>query len=104
MRFVRRPWGWWLVLLDRPRFKVKLLKFVSGRSLSLQYHNHRNELWLFLKGEGNFWLDKDNQYCRGGEFRLVDVAKLHKYRATTNTYVLEIQYGERCFEEDIVRV
>lgn len=88
-RFVRRKWGWYLTLLDRKHFKVKLLRFKRGGNLSLQYHNHRKELWLFL---GN------------GEYSEIPEQTLHTHYALKPTYVLEIQYGEKCEEADIVRI
>lgn len=94
-----RPWGWWLVLLNRRYFKVKLLRFKPGGALSKQYHNQRNELWLFLCGAGKF----NNQRIRAGEWRLAQKRRKHRYIATSRTWVLEIQYGDICIEEDIVR-
>lgn len=89
-RFVRRQWGWYLVLLDRRHFKVKLLRFRKNKSCSYQFHYHRNELWLFLTGS------------RSGSYMSVPRQQVHHY--TGPAYVLEIQYGDKCLEEDIVRV
>jgi hypothetical protein len=91
MRFKRRQWGWWLVLLDRKHFKVKLLRFNGKRRMSRQYHRNRNELWLFLSGN------------KSGKWRQHYKMKEHTYTGP-KAYVLEIQYGARCIEEDIVRV
>lgn len=111
-RFRKRPWGFWLVLLDRKHFKVKLLRFKKGGKLSEQYHEHRNELWIFLSGEGHFQGDRDWHLSQpwGGygvesdEWRLASAKTIHWYEAYKPTWVLEIQYGEKCVEEDIVRV
>jgi len=120
-RFCKRPWGWWLVLLDREHFKVKLLRFNSLGSLSRQYHSHRSELWLFLSGGGGFYtgakdavknnyVDCDSnlsdQTVLAGDWALADQGKQHRFRngAKRGTWVLEIQYGEKCVEEDIVRI
>lgn len=108
-RFVRRSWGWYLVLLNRRHFKVKLLRFKAHHACSMQYHHHRSELWLFLRGDGEFWRggeDDDYGYfdAHRGDSIVVDVNALHRYVAKRPTLVLEIQYGEKCEEEDIVRV
>jgi hypothetical protein len=92
-RFKKRAWGWYLVLLNFRQFKVKLLRFKLGGQLSVQYHNHRSELWLFLTGvhKGNFWL--------------INKGEVHTYYANgERPLVLEIQYGEKCNESDIVRI
>ena len=108
-RFVRRKWGWYLVLLDRAHFKVKLLRFKKCGTCSKQFHNHRGELWLLMKGGGVFSRggvedDYGHWNVYGGDAVLVPQTSTHMFSAFKNTYVLEIQYGERCLEEDIVRV
>ena len=92
MMLVKRKWGHYLTILDRARFKVKILRFKTGGKLSKQYHRKRNELWLFLSG------------VHTGTYRYFPAGTLHTYRALKITYVLEIQYGEYCKESDIVRV
>lgn len=114
-RLVKRKWGWYLVLLNRKHFKVKLLRFWKGKSCSMQYHNYRNELWLFLSGKGlmSYWENPNSNKKRAfvwdfnmtnGAFHHVPIAQIHQYEADMLTYVLEIQYGKKCLEEDIVRV
>lgn len=110
MRFRKRPWGWWFVILDRKHFKVKLLRFKSGGQLSTQYHNERQELWLFLKGACDYEFSTPlGVYSSYGDFSAGSAARigermLHKLKAKEITWVLEIQYGEKCDEEDIVRI
>lgn len=113
IKFVRRSWGYYITLLDRKHFKVKLLRFKKGGECSLQYHHLRDELWLFLKGNGQFTLIPDSRRPDdpNGVFEaygdsVIKVGKLavHKYLAIIPSLVLEIQYGEKCDEEDIVRI
>lgn len=93
MRYARRTWGWYFVLLDRKHFKVKLLKFKRKGRLSIQYHKLRNETWLFLSGK------------HSGEYWYIPQGDVHTYYAENEApLVLEIQYGELCDESDIVRI
>lgn len=78
-------------MLDRKQFKVKLLWFNGKHRMSRQYHELRNELWLFLSGK------------RQGKWKLNPVHQEHTYTAG-KALVLEIQYGVRCEESDIVRL
>jgi mannose-1-phosphate guanylyltransferase len=103
-RFVRRQWGWYLVLLDFPHFKIKLLRFHQGKSLSLQYHESRNELWLFLLGGGCFKLGSHFTTVAEGDYILAEKGAEHKYYASRSTWAIEVQYGDKCVEEDIVRI
>jgi mannose-6-phosphate isomerase-like protein (cupin superfamily) len=90
-RLVFRTWGWYLVLLNRKRFKVKLLRFNGKRRMSRQYHKFRNELWLFLTG------------AHKGTWRKHHKRKEHTYTGD-KALVIEIQYGSKCEESDIVRL
>lgn len=111
MRFKHRTWGWYLVLLDRKHFKVKLLRFKKNGELSLQWHEHRSELWLFLSGRGYI---SDNKQCwyesltwtfgNPGYARNIFPMEKHTFIAEKVTWVIEIQYGEKCEESDIVRI
>lgn len=100
MRFARRPWGFWVVLLSRRNFKVKLLRFRKGGSISLQKHSHRHELWLFLSGGGSMAF---NIPPVAGDYRMIRRFSKHKYTAHKTTWVLEIQFGSYCIESDIER-
>lgn len=88
-RFVKRSWGWYWTILDRKYFKVKLLRFKRGAQMSNQYHLLRNELWLFL---------------RDGIWQSIPKEHVHTFKANKTCYVIEVQYGDKCVEEDIVRV
>lgn len=102
-RFRRRPWGWWAVLLDRKHFKVKVFRVSGGCALSRQFHLYRRELWCVLKGYGQLTGDVYPSCIKAGDFVSIGLRSWHKFMAVRPTWVLEIQYGEKCQEEDIVR-
>lgn len=104
MRLIRRAWGYYIVFLDRKHFKVKILRFNNGKACSRQFHRLRNELWLILSGSGTMYLDGDITSLRSGDCASVPCDTFHQYTPCKNTTVLEIHYGEKCDEEDIVRV
>lgn len=99
-RFSRRKWGWYLTLIARKHFKVKLLWFKKAGCCSKQYHNSRNELWLLLKGAGVL----NRRRLVAGDSHVVLKKKIHQFTAIKPSLVLEIQYGEKCSEDDIVRL
>jgi len=101
MRFAKRKWGFWIVLLSREHFKVKLLRFKTGGALSMQRHQNRAELWLFLSGDGIMMYNTPPQ---GGDYKMIRPGHWHKYTALKPTWILEIQYGKHCKEEDIERI
>lgn len=107
-----RDWGYYRILhTDGPELKVKELTIEPGKSLSMQVHQQRNEFWFISKGEATVnSLDKDGQTIKRGTF--LEQNHLHVYKnewhqLSNNTNeplkIIEIQYGENCVEEDIVR-
>ena len=93
-----------MVLLDRKHFKVKLLRFRRGGRLSLQTHQLRREMWLFLCGSGIVTKGTKKTMASNGQVMIIPRRIKHSYAAERVTWVLEVQYGDKCTEEDIVRV
>ena len=62
-RRVYRPWGWYESIDQGPRFQVKRLMVAPGATLSLQYHRHRAEHWVVVRGVAEVT-------CDGRVFRL----------------------------------
>lgn len=105
-----RQWGWYRVLDEKPGYKVKELVIEPGKSLSDQKHEHRSEHWYVLKGECHMITQYNNRvdtrYLQAHTNGFV-IAKNTWHKAAndgaTHCHILEVQYGEKCVEEDIVR-
>jgi hypothetical protein len=52
--FEERKWGNFTVLEKGDGYLIKKLFIKKGRSISYQYHEHRSEEWIILKGLGDF--------------------------------------------------
>jgi cytidyltransferase-like protein len=106
-----RPWGYYRVLHEVPGMKVKELTVDPGKSLSMQRHWLRSEYWIVQEGTAIVNSQMPNGYA-------LPPKTLNKYNEhhvpilewhqLTNPYnvplkIVEIQYGERCVEEDIER-
>jgi len=107
-----RPWGYYKVIYRDDGVKVKEIVIDPGKSMSFQKHNHRNELWLVTKGTvaNNHLHPKDERLISQSviekhEFRNVEVGEWHQLNnsSTEEVKLIEIQYGEKCTEEDIER-
>jgi cytidyltransferase-like protein len=48
---VTTRWGWYDVILDMPKLKVKMLHIEAGKTLSLQRHEKRSEFFFMPNGE-----------------------------------------------------
>ncbi len=107
----KRLWGYYRVLHDVPGMKVKELTVDPGQSLSMQRHWLRHEYWIVQEGtavvnsktSGGYALPPKTLY-KYNEHRV----PMLEWHQLTNPYtvplrIVEIQYGERCVEEDIER-
>jgi mannose-6-phosphate isomerase-like protein (cupin superfamily) len=103
---MKRPWGEWHVLDVDQGYKVKRLEILPDQAISLQYHKHRSEHWTIVQGEGKVIVDGSIFTVKKGESFHVPKLSLHKIANTHLTEVLiavEVQMGEICSEDDIVR-
>jgi cytidyltransferase-like protein len=100
-----KPWGHYVVLHEAPGVKVKELVVEPGKSLSLQRHNYRAEHWhvsaglaVARVGNGTHMLYKHDtlEIPCGAWHQLANLSK-------QTLRIVEIQYGERCEEDDIER-
>ena len=56
-----RPWGWYEVIDQGDRFKVKNIEVKPGHRLSLQKHHHRTEHWIVVSGTAEVQLNDARQ-------------------------------------------
>jgi len=115
-----RRWGLWKVLekgtlLNGNEFKVKLLHIKPGKSISRQYHEHRDEYWTILQGRATCAMGEDEnkpgqEYVTFNMFEgdTEVVPKKFVHKITNNEdytlIILELQMGKECNEEDITRL
>jgi cytidyltransferase-like protein len=106
-----RQWGYYRVLHEVPGCKVKELTVDPGKSLSMQKHAKRNEYWIVSEGQcvvnsalGSGYAMPPIHLEKHDEYTII----CGEWHQLTNPYdnpcrIVEIQYGERCDEEDIER-
>jgi cytidyltransferase-like protein len=107
----RRTWGYYRVLYESPGVKVKELTVDPGASLSMQRHQDRREFWLVSSGEATVYsLNRSTDAELLGRYSCHQYLHigLHEWHQLVNEdpnplKIVEIQYGDRCEEEDIER-
>ena len=108
--FVRsvRPWGEFYGWDAGEGWKLKTIYISPKQRLSLQYHHHRQELWMLVEGDAVATVhDKDGTprliSMKRGEVINVDVKAVHRLESKKGGIVVEIALGD--FDEnDIVRL
>lgn len=109
---VLRRWGYYQTLKESTNYKVKYICILPGKSISLQYHNHRTEEWLYISGKGFYQEDEFTEGFRCCTWSDGDapifIGKKQKHKitnvGTTNLEFIEIQRGDILSEDDIIRL
>ena len=108
-----RAWGYYRVLHEvNANTKLKELTVMPKTCLSMQRHDSRAEFWFIAEGEATVYtLDEasTDQEIKCSltmhEHTFIKVNEWHQLCNETDQplKLIEIQYGERCVEEDIER-
>ena len=105
-RRIEKPWGWELVWAEADDYVGKLLFVRAGESLSLQYHELKDESWLVQQGRARLELGEV-----GGELEVLEIGPgdayrfrprtVHRVTALEDTTVVEVSTNHLT---DIVRL
>jgi mannose-6-phosphate isomerase len=105
-RRVEKPWGWELVWAEAENYAGKLLFVRAGESLSLQYHERKDESWLVQEGRARLEVGPVE-----GELETVEIGPgdafrfrpgtVHRVAAIEDTLVIEVSTSELT---DVVRL
>lgn len=104
--FEERPWGWFRILYETPEYKVKEVGVKPGCRLSYQYHNHRSEHWIVVKGEAKVNLNDQEFILKSNQSADIPVKGKHRIgnEGTAEMVFIEVQRGDYFGEDDIVRL
>ncbi len=102
-----RPWGEFYGWNAGKEWKLKTVHIKPGKRLSLQYHNHRSELWTLVEGDATATIEADGKRERvrliKGQIFTVPVRAVHRLESRRGGVIVEIALG--AFDEnDIVRL
>jgi mannose-6-phosphate isomerase-like protein (cupin superfamily) len=109
-----REWGEWEVLHSLGTTKVKKITVNPRSELSYQRHFHRSELWYVHQGAGVVLMNSNDEPIDGqndeillypGKMVQIYIKTWHQLINTGKEplIIIEIQYGDKCIEEDIER-
>jgi mannose-1-phosphate guanylyltransferase len=98
-----RPWGGFIKFIDQKPCTVKILQVKKGQSLSLQFHQLREEFWYLVAGKIQLTLGKKKKILKPGDQAYIPKKCQHRAKALENAEILEISTG-KFKENDIVRI
>lgn len=108
----QRTWGYYRVLHEpNKHVKLKELTVDPGKTLSMQRHEDRGEVWFVSEGEATLYtINKKSDAELHGRYPqnqmiVINRREWHQLanEGTEPLKVIEIQYGDRCDETDIER-
>lgn len=105
-RRVDKPWGYELIWAQTPAYVGKVLHIHQGESLSLQYHEVKDETIFLFSGEMLLWVGEDAEALveirmgPGDAFRVLP-GTLHRMEAMTDCDVMEASTPHL---DDVVRI
>ncbi len=104
--YTEAPWGHHVALFEDENYKLKELVVKPSSKLSLQYHHHRSEHWIVIKGKATVKLGDDTFDVSEGNYVFIPKGETHRLINNTNQdlMLIEIQTGEILEESDIVRI
>ena len=102
----KRPWGWYDVIDEGNRYKVKIIEVDPGEKLSLQKHHHRAEHWVVVSGTAMTEFDGHEKLLTENESTYIPVGSVHRLSnpGTLPLRIIEVQSGSYVGEDDIVRL
>ena len=103
---VFRPWGNYTSLVEKKRWQVKQIQVNPGGKLSLQYHHHRAEHWIVVKGTANVEINGENQILSENQSVYIPIGAKHRLSNTGKIplILIEVQSGTYLGEDDIIRL
>jgi len=105
-RRVEKPWGYELIWAETDRYVGKILHVNAGESLSLQYHEVKDETIHLLTGEMRFEVGESVEslaavHLLAGESFHVVPRTVHRMIAVTDCDILEASTAHL---DDVVRL
>ncbi|MGC8599823.1 MAG: mannose-1-phosphate guanylyltransferase/mannose-6-phosphate isomerase [Nitrososphaeria archaeon] len=101
-----RSWGYYIILEEGSRYKVKKLYVAPGKALSYQLHFHRAEHWVVVRGTAKITYDGKEIIVPENESFFVPMGKKHRIEnpGKIPLEIIEVQTGEYLEEDDIIRL
>lgn len=101
-----RHWGDYRILYEGDGVKIKRIRVLPGKSLSLQYHHHRSEHWIVVKGTAKVVQEDREFFIHEGQSAFIGKHQLHRLSnpGKLPLEIIEVQNGPYLGEDDIVRI
>ena len=92
--FAEKSWGSFKVIdIDKASMTIKVT-LNAGHQMNYHSHQHRDEVWTVIAGEGKTIVDGMEQNVKAGDVITMSVGCRHTVIAETELKLIEVQLGE----------
>ncbi|MGU3472490.1 sugar phosphate nucleotidyltransferase [Paenibacillus sp. D51F] len=107
--YEERRWGWVRVLddslyADGTCVLTKRVGIGGSQSIGYRLHQHREEVWTIVKGEGEFICNGTYMQVKAGNVLHIPMKTLHGIRATSDLEFISVQTGRHEQENSIMEL
>ncbi|MBQ9450656.1 MAG: phosphomannose isomerase type II C-terminal cupin domain, partial [Bacteroidales bacterium] len=92
--FAEKSWGSYHVLDVQPEGLTVKVTLKAGAQLNYHSHEHRNEVWTVVSGEGETLIDGMTQRVGPGDVITILSGCKHRVKALTELTLIEVQLGK----------
>ena len=103
---IYRPWGYYQGVDAGPRYQVKRIVVKPNAKLSLQWHFHRAEHWVVVRGTAEVTIGSEVRMVHENESTYVPIGSVHRLAnpGKIPLELIEVQVGSYLGEDDITRL
>lgn len=98
--FAEKSWGTYTVVDVQSGSMTVKVSMKSGESMSYHMHNHRDEVWTVVSGNGNVVIDDCKKQVVVGDVITIKAGQKHTVEAVTDLDIVEVQIGKEISAED----
>ena len=98
--FAEKSWGTYTVMDVQPGSMTVKISMKPEQQMSYHLHNHREEVWTVVSGNGKAIIDGVERMIQAGDVITLNAGCKHTVKALTVLDIVEIQLGEEISVED----
>ena len=101
--FAEKSWGSYQVLNVERESLTVLVTLMPGHRMNYHAHEHRDEVWSIISGEGRTIVDGMEQHVRPGDVITMQAGCRHTIIADTQIKLIEVQLGKEISVHDKIK-
>ena len=91
--YAEKSWGSFTVLDIQEESMTIRINLMPGHGLHYHSHEHRDEVWTIVSGQGRVVLDNEEKIVKPGDIITMETGCKHTVIADTEMSIIEVQLG-----------